>query len=208
MGSEPQYAKWPLLPLAQHVFTLTNPYASRNGGVSQQLAAKALQDAISEHKMAPFYRYLAHPLEGVLNVIGEGTSSSSAVRKPLSRKSSVVGGMIATRAPSSSVSLPWDEELYQKLKEDNDSELAGIQKEEDDAVENAGDVEVMAARGKRAEFWAKVGDKVSLQRNPPFLPQICSLTLYTLYRRKPSLLMKTCSKRPLSSAQRSTWCSL
>lgn len=159
MGSEPQYAKWPLLPLAQHVFTLTNPYASRNGGVAQQLAAKALQDAISEHKMAPFYRYLAHPLEGILNVIGEG-SSSSAAGKPLSRKSSVVGGMIATRAPTSSISLPWDEELYQKLKEDNDSELESIQKEEDDAVEKAGDVEVMAARGKRAEFWAKVGDKV------------------------------------------------
>lgn len=159
MGSEPQYAKWPLLPLAQHVFTLTNPYASRHGGAAQQLAAKALQDAISEHKMAPFYRYLAHPLEGALNLVGEG--SSSATGKPLSRKSSVVGGMIATRAPSSTVSLPWDEELYQKLKEDNDSELAAIQKEEDDAVENAGDVEVMAARGKRAEFWAKVGDKAS-----------------------------------------------
>ncbi|KAH8904314.1 PCI-domain-containing protein [Coniochaeta sp. PMI_546] len=158
MGSEPQYAKWPLLPLAQHVFTLTNPYASRNGGVAQQLAAKALQDAISEHKMAPFYRYLAHPLEGILNIIGEG-SSSSAAGKPLSRKSSVVGGMIATRAPTSSISLPWDEELYQKLKEDNDRELESIQKEEDDAVEKAGDVEVMAARGKRAEFWAKVGDK-------------------------------------------------
>jgi 26S proteasome regulatory subunit N7 len=161
MGSDPQYAKWPLLPLAQHVFTLTNPYASRSGGVAQQLAAKALQDAISEHKMAPFYRYLAHPLEGILNAVGEGTSSSTSTTagKPLSRKSSAVG-MIATRAPTSSVSLPWDEELYQKLKEDNDRELEGYQKEEDEAVEKAGDVEVMAARGKRAEFWAKVGHKV------------------------------------------------
>lgn len=154
MGSDPQYAKWPLLPLSQHVFTLTNPYASRP---SQDAAAKKLQDTIEEHKMAPLYRYLAHPLEGILNGAGEG--GSSAPGKPLSRKSSAVG-MIANRGQTATVTLPWDEGLYQKLKEDNDRELQEIQKEEEEALEKAGDTEIMAARGKRADFWARAGDKV------------------------------------------------
>lgn len=154
MGSDPQYAKWPLLPLAQQVFTLTNPYANR---AAQQTAVKNLQDAISEHKMAPFYRYLAHPLEGILNVVGEG--GSHVPGKPVSRKSSAVG-MIASRGPTASISLPWDEALYQSLQAENDKELEGFQKEEEEAVEKAGDTEILAAKGKRAEFWARVGDKV------------------------------------------------
>lgn len=68
--------------------------------------------------------------------------------------------MIATRSPTATVTLPWDEGLYQKLKEDNDREFEEYQKEEDEAVEKAGDTEIQAARGKRAEFWARVGDKV------------------------------------------------
>ncbi len=160
MGSEPQYATWPLLPLAQQVFTLTNPYAQRP---AQQVAVKSLQEAISEHKMAPLYRYLAHPLDGVLNAVGESGSGANNVpagaAKPASRKPSSAG-MIATRGPTSSVVLPWDEALYQQLKEDNDKELEGFQREEDEAVEKAGDTEIQAARGKRAEFWARVGDKV------------------------------------------------
>lgn len=153
MGAEPQHAKWPLLPLSQHVFTLTNPYAART---AQQTSAKTLQDAITEHKMAPFYRYLAHPIEGILNSVGEG-SSQQAPGRPPSRKSSLVG-LVASRAQNA-VSLPWDEDLYQKLKKENDEELAGIQKEEDEANEQAGDTEVQAAKAKRAEFWARVGDK-------------------------------------------------
>jgi 26S proteasome regulatory subunit N7 len=154
MGSEPQYAKWPLLPLAQHVFSLTNPYATKT---TQQAAAKQLQDAMTEHKMAPFYRYLAHPIDGILNAVGEG--SANVQGKPLSRKSSLVG-MIATGGPTASISLAWDEALYQSLQADNDRELEEIQKEEDEAVEKAGETEIQAARGKRAEFWARVGDKV------------------------------------------------
>ncbi|KAK5652721.1 hypothetical protein OQA88_9574 [Cercophora sp. LCS_1] len=153
MGSDPQYAKWPLLPLAQHVFTLTNSYAARS---AQQQAAKNLQDAISEHKMAPLYRYLAHPIEGILNAVGEG--SAGAAGKPLSRKSSAVG-MIASKSAASSIHLPWDEAVHQSLQADNDRELEEIQKEEDEAVEKAGDIEVQAARGKRAEFYARIGDK-------------------------------------------------
>lgn len=156
MGSDPQYVKWPLLPLSQHVFTLTNAYASKQ---AQQAAAKALQDAIAQDKMAPFYRYLAHPIEGILNAVGE--SGSSAAGKPPSRKSSLVG-MVATKAAPGAVNLPWDEDLYNKLKEDNDKELAEFQKEQDEAEEQAGETEVMAAKGKRADFWARVGDKVRI----------------------------------------------
>jgi 26S proteasome regulatory subunit N7 len=70
--------------------------------------------------------------------------------------------MIATKPAGTNISLPWDEGLYNQLKEDNDRELQEIQKEEDDANEQAGDTEVMAAQGKRAEFWARVGDKACL----------------------------------------------
>jgi len=55
---------------------------------------------------------------------------------------------------------PWDEALYEKLQKENDEELEGYKKEEEEAAEKAGDTEVQAARGKRAEFWARVGDKV------------------------------------------------
>jgi len=55
--------------------------------------------------------------------------------------------------------LPWDESLYQELTEDNEKELAALQKEEDEAQENAGETEIQTTRGKRAEFWARVGDK-------------------------------------------------
>ncbi|KAI0204512.1 26S proteasome subunit RPN7-domain-containing protein [Astrocystis sublimbata] len=157
MGSDPQYAKWPLLPLSQHVFTLTNPYAARP---AQQSAVKSLQDAIAEHQMAPLYKYLAHPTEGILNAAGETTSAAAAQQKLPGRKPSAAAGMVATgSAATSGVNLPWDEQLYQKLAAENDKELGEIQKEEDEAVEKAGDTEIMAARGKRAEFFAKIGDK-------------------------------------------------
>lgn len=171
MGSDPQYAKWPLLPLSQHVFALTNAYASKT---AQQSAVQALQDAIAKDKMAPFYRYLAHPIDGILNTIGEG--GASAPGKPLSRKSSLVG-MIATKPAVTTVNLPWDEGLYNELKEDNDRELEEFKKEEDEAEEQAGDTEIIAAKGKRAEFWARVGDKASSLVISPF--HFCLLTICT-----------------------------
>jgi 26S proteasome regulatory subunit N7 len=154
MGSDPQYAKWPLLPLSQHIFTLTNTAAPKS---VQQTSLKSLQDAITEHKMAPLYRYLAHPSEGILNGSGEGGSakpSAASARKPSA------AGMVASKDKIPSVDLPWDEALYEKLKKENDEELEGYKKEEEEAAEKAGDTEVQAARGKRAEFWARVGDKV------------------------------------------------
>ena len=106
--------------------------------------------------MAPLYRYLSHPAEGILNSTGISTSHPT---KPLGRKPSAAG-MVASKHSIPKIDLPWDEAVYEKLKKDNDEELEGIKKEEEEAAEKAGDTEVQAARGKRAEFWARVGDKV------------------------------------------------
>ena len=107
--------------------------------------------------MAPLYRHLAHPVDGILNVLGEGTASQSA---PLRRTSSSVSSLLPTKKPSVGVALPWDEQVYEKLKADNEEELEAIQKEEEEATEKAGETEILAAKGKRAEFWTKVGEKV------------------------------------------------
>ncbi|KAI1472640.1 PCI-domain-containing protein [Daldinia caldariorum] len=156
MGSDPQYAKWPALPLAQHVFTITNPYATKP---AQQAAVKSLQDGINEYKMAPLYKYLAHPIDGILNATGETSSASApapAPQRPTGRKPSAAG-MVASK--NVGATLPWDEDVYNRLKAENDKELEEFQKEEDEAVEQAGETEIMAAKGKRADFFAKIGDK-------------------------------------------------
>ncbi|CAG7942443.1 unnamed protein product [Penicillium salamii] len=155
MGSDPQYIKFPNLSLAQHVFNLSNPACAPS---VQQTSLKKLQDVISEHKMAPFYRHLAHPTEGILNNAGEGVTqypqNSGTSTKPL-----ITSNLLASRKTPQKFDFPWDEKLYQSLVEDNKKELEGFQKEEDEAEEAAGETEVQAARGKRAEFWARVGDK-------------------------------------------------
>jgi 26S proteasome regulatory subunit N7 len=156
--SDPQYASYPDLALSQHIFQLTNPHSTL---AVQQLSLQKLQNAIKEHKMAPLYRYLAHPAEGILNAPGEG-SSSHAGDLTLRRTSSHATNILATRRPSLRVNLPWDEQLYDSLESDNKEELEKIQTEEDDAVEKAGETEIQAAKGKRGEFWARVGDKVRL----------------------------------------------
>lgn len=104
--------------------------------------------------MAPLYRYLAHPSEGILNA-----ESSSHPAKPSGRKPSAAG-LVASKNSIPKVDLPWDESIYEKLKKENEEELEGFKKEEEEAEEKAGETEVQAARGKRAEFWARVGDKV------------------------------------------------
>jgi 26S proteasome regulatory subunit N7 len=153
MGSDPQFAKYPNLGLAQSIFSIaTNP-----------TAIKSIQNAIQEHKMAPLYRHLAHPLEGVLNSSGEGSVQSPG-QKPLTRRESIISSnFLPPRRPSLTNVLPWDAALYEELKADNEKELTAIQKEEEQAEENAGETEIQAARGKRAEFWARVGDKVDRQ---------------------------------------------
>ena len=72
--------------------------------------------------------------------------------------------MVARRRGSGTFDFPWDDQLYEKLKAENEEELENFQKEEEEAEEKAGETEVQAARGKRAEFWARVGDKVRLLR--------------------------------------------
>ena len=71
MGSDPQYLKFPDLSLAQHVFNISNPACPQP---VRQTSLKSLQDAIAENKMAPFYRFLAHPVDGILNNLGEGVT--------------------------------------------------------------------------------------------------------------------------------------
>jgi len=154
MGSDPQYAKYPLLPVAQHIFTLTNPSSAKS---AQQASLKSLQDAIMEHKMAPLYKYLADPIDGILNTTGESAVTQSV--KPSGRKPSAAG-MLASKHAIPRIDLPWDKALYEKLRKENEEELEGYKKEEKEAAEKAGETEVQAALGKRAEFWARVGDKV------------------------------------------------
>ena len=150
MGSDPQFAKYPELSLSQDIFTLTNPSAP---DTSRQTSLKKLQDAISEHKMAPLYRHLAHPTEGSLNAAGESSARRmSASRRPNGASNSTAG--------VEGFQFPWDEQLFEKLKAENEKELETFEKEEEEAAEKAGDTEVQAAKGKRAEFWARVGDKV------------------------------------------------
>lgn len=107
--------------------------------------------------MAPLYRYLAHPVEGVLNAPGEGTAQQPTTHR---RPSSSATTLLATKIPLLEVNLPWDEKLYESLKAENEKELEAIQKEEDEAAEKAGETEVQAARGKRAEYYTRIGDKV------------------------------------------------
>ncbi|KAI9850535.1 MAG: hypothetical protein M1838_005544 [Thelocarpon superellum] len=154
MGSDPQYAKYPDLSLAQHIFHLTNPSSSRD---TQQMSVTALQNAITEHKMAPLYRHLAHPVDGILNPTGE-----SSAQKPTatgSRKGVSTANLLAGKRASPKVDFPWDEKLYDELTASNEQELKAFKTEEAEAAEKAGETEVQAAKGKRAEFWARVGDK-------------------------------------------------
>lgn len=153
MGSDPQYIKYPDLLLAQHIFALQNPSSTE---FSRKNAVKKLQEDISEQKMAPLYRYLAHPTEGILNSVGEGSSS-----RPGTSSSRAINGM-ARLSGAPDVQFPWDESLYERLKAENAEELDTFQKEEEEAAENAGDTEIQAARGKRAEFFARIGDKVRI----------------------------------------------
>ena len=160
MGSDPQYAKYPDLSLAQDIFTLTNPSSTKQ---SRQNAIKKLQDSISTHKMAPLYRYLAHPVEGILNALGEGSASRATPTK--SRKPSTSSTITGPARVHPDAQIPWDEKLYENLKQENEEELQSFQKEEEEAAEKAGDTEVQAAKGKRAEFWARVCDRVRPTRN-------------------------------------------
>lgn len=161
MGSDPQFSKFPNLALAQNIFSVANNASKQ----SQQTSLKYIQDAIKEHKMAPLYRHLAHPTEGILNTKGEGSASapSAQTSTPKRRESLVSSNLLPAKRSLLGEVLPWDEKLYEDLKAENEKELEDIQKEEDEAQEKAGETEVQAARSKRAEFWARIGDKVCLK---------------------------------------------
>ena len=153
MGVDPQYAKYPDLSLSQDIFNLAN---SACPSAARQASQKKIQQAISEQKMAPLYYQLAHPTSGLLNQAGEGPASKGA---PPARRGSISANLLPAK-PTIGDALPWDEALYEKLKLENDEELKAINTEEAEAEENAGETEIQQARGKRAEFYARIGDKV------------------------------------------------
>ncbi|KAL1999970.1 hypothetical protein VTN02DRAFT_3729 [Thermoascus thermophilus] len=156
MGSDPQYVKYPDLTLAQDVFNISNPSCSQ---IVQQNSLKNIRSAIDEFKMAPLYRHLAHPVEGILNSSGEGVPQHVAQGARGATKPLITSNMLANKKQAVQVDFPWDEKYYESLVEENNKELEAMQKEEEEAAEAAGDTEVLAAQGKRAEFWARVGDK-------------------------------------------------
>lgn len=195
MGSDPQFAKYPNLSLSQDIFNLSNPACHAS---SRQSSLKKLQAAIKEHNMAPLYRHLAHPVEGVLNSTGEGSSQppAAAGSSPGSTGVVVMSDMLARRPSTSRSELVWDEKLYDRLVAENKRELDELTKEEEEAAEAAGETEVQAARGKKAELWARVGDKVCVKLSSFFavsLPDIQS-DMLDLFRIKPSRLMRLCLK--------------
>ncbi|KAI5818172.1 26S proteasome subunit RPN7-domain-containing protein [Pyronema omphalodes] len=120
MGSDPQYAKYPNLLLAQHIFTLQQPSLSAHHAT----AHKILTTSIKEHSQAPLYRYIAHKSDGIL-----------------------------------AGKIEWDEAFYNELLKKNEEELAGYNTELKEAEENAGESEVVAAMGKKAELWARILEK-------------------------------------------------
>lgn len=85
-------------------------------------------------------------------------SPEHVLRRTSSINTPSIVGVLGGRADRT-VELPWDEKVYEEMKTENEKELAAIQKEEDDAVESAGETEIQNARGKRAEYYAKIGDK-------------------------------------------------
>jgi 26S proteasome regulatory subunit N7 len=187
MGSDPQFAKYPNLGLAQSIFSLaTDPALS-----------KSIQNAIQEQKMAPLYRHLAHPAEGILNSIGENSVQSPGPKTPTRRESIISSNLLPARRQGLTDVLPWDASLYKKLKAENDEELAAIQEEEEAAEENAGETEIQAARGKRAEFWARVGDKVENDgRSLRWVGHDADRWAFHS-RTNPSVHMRRFSKRPV-----------
>jgi len=158
---EPLYMKYPTLSLAQDVFTIAAPQADLP---SKQASLQRLQEMIQEHKMAPLYHYLAHPQTGKLNSAGESSSHAAKSDMPsLQRTTSVthggIVGVLGGTTQTAGLDLAWDENLYNNLKAENEKELDAIKKEEDEAVEKAGETEVQTAKGKRAEFYTRIGDK-------------------------------------------------
>lgn len=205
MGSDPQYVKYPDLTLAQDVFNISNPSCSQK---VQQNSLKKLQSAIDEFKMAPLYRHLAHPVEGILNSSGEGVPQHVAQGARGATKPLITSNMLANKKQAVQVDFPWDEKYYESLVEENNKELEAMQKEEEEAAEAAGDTEVLAAQGKRAEFWARVGDKVRLSMVKLLVTSAFNeiLTRHAFVRTKQSQRTKLCSRRLASWERRSIWC--
>ncbi|KAI5310093.1 hypothetical protein KEM55_001768, partial [Ascosphaera atra] len=188
MGSDPQYAQFPDLSLAQHVFNLSNSYVPPK---TRSSSIAALQSAIREHAMAPLYKHLAHPVEGILNGSGVARERSMSVQlersggdparrmmSPAAASSAassspagpvIVSNMLAPRklgglghSQIKETTLPWDESLYKELEARNLEEFAKLSKEQEEAAESGGESDIQAVMGKRAEYLARIGTKIDI----------------------------------------------
>lgn len=156
---EPQFTKYPSLDLSQKIFQISNPSCSAD---IKRSSIDRLHQAIVDNHMAPLYKYLAHPQTGIFN-----NASPDALLAPdpgahKTKRPNMMASLVMVSLPTDDFKMPWDEALYERLVAENEKELAKIQKEEDEAVEKAGDVEVLTAQGKRAEYYNKICDKVGI----------------------------------------------
>src|SRR4051812_13348837 len=62
MGSDPQYAKYPDLSIAQHIYQLSTPSLS----TYHDRSSTTLLESIKSNSAAPLLKYLADPNEGIL----------------------------------------------------------------------------------------------------------------------------------------------
>ena len=67
--------------------------------------------------------------------------------------------------------FPWDQSLFDSMESENNKKMEVFEKEEEEAVTSAGDTDVQAVKGRRAEYQAMIGDKVSVEAPP------CTLSL-------------------------------
>ena len=102
------------------------------------------------------------------------------------------------RRKSTDFVFPWDQSLFDSMESENSKKMEEFQKEEEEAVTSAGDTDVQAVKGRRAEYQAMIGDKVFMQAPLHF-------DHHAKYARTPQYPpTKPSSKTPAPSAPKST----
>lgn len=145
MGSEPQFSKYPDLSFSQDIFKVSNPHTPQD-----QIPAirQRLKDAIEKSQMAPLYQQLCAP---------EKTAEGEHMTHTRPRANSK--GLMGSGTHEAVTGIEWDEKLYKSMEAKNETELQAMRKELDDSKEKAGEQEIQTAKGKIADFYARIGDK-------------------------------------------------
>ncbi|KAI5293856.1 hypothetical protein KEM52_005105 [Ascosphaera acerosa] len=97
----------------------------------------------------------------------EGSTTAAGSEDTAAAKLTIISNMLAPRKlggmSSAQIkeagSLPWDEALYRELEERNAARLAQLAKEQEETAESGVESDVQAVVGKRAEYFAEIGDK-------------------------------------------------